>query len=362
MTADAPMADPLAEVACLADLEPIARGQMTMLAWEYLASGAADEFTLRWNCGAFEKIRLKPRVLVDVSKIDSRVELFGQELAFPILLAPVGLQRLYHPEGEVAAARGAGVARATYTISSYSTTELEEIAAAATYRTWMQIYLQPDRAFTKDVVQRAEDAGCQALCVTVDLPVIGVRNRLDRARFAVPPELTVPHMMENFAGSPVTWEDIEWLRSITKLPVLLKGILDPDDAEIATENGVSGIIVSNHGARDLDSTPATIDALPFVAERVAGRIPVLMDGGVRRGTDVLKALAFGAKAVMIGRPFCFGLAAGGAQGVARVVDILRKEFEIAMALTGRTSVPQIDRSVIWPSSHHRGDAPATYSC
>jgi 4-hydroxymandelate oxidase len=170
---------------------------------------------------------------------------------------------------------------------------------------------------------------------------------MDRIRFAVPDHLSVPHMMENFAGSPVTWNDVEWLRSITKLPVLLKGILDPDDAELAVDNGVSGIIVSNHGARDLDSTPATIEALPVVTDRVAGRIPVLMDGGIRRGTDILKALALGATAVMIGRPFCYGLAAAGTEGVVRVVQILRKELETAMALTGRTTIASIDRSVIW---------------
>jgi 4-hydroxymandelate oxidase len=347
MTVNPQMAGPLSEVVCLGDLEPIAKQIMSALAWEYLSCGAADEITLRWNCSGFEKIKLKPRVLVDVSKIDTRIELFGQEHNVPILLAPVGLQRLYHSEGEIAAARGAAKAKAIYVISSYSTTKLDDIARSTNGPKWMQIYLQPDREFTKDVVQRAEAANCHALVVTVDLPVIGVRNRMDRIQFAVPSELSVPHMMENFAGSPVTWEDVAWLKSITKLPVLLKGILDPDDAELAIENGVSGIIVSNHGARDLDSTPATIDALPVIADRVAGRIPVLMDGGIRRGTDILKALALGANAVMIGRPFCHGLAAAGADGVARVVEILQKELEIAMALTGRTTIASVDSSVIW---------------
>lgn len=350
MNSEAQIADPLADVVCLADLEAIARRNMSAPAREYLSSGAADELTLGWNCNAFKNIKLKPRVLGDVSKIDTRTKLFDHTLEFPILLAPVGLQGLYHPEGEIAAARGAGNSNATYVISSYSTTKLENIAEAATGPTWMQIYLQPDREFTLDVVQRAESAGCLAICVTVDLPVIGVRNRMERIRFAVPAEFSVPHMMENFNGSPVTWSDIEWLRSITKLPILLKGIIDPDDAELAVQNGASGIIVSNHGARDLDSTPATIDVLPFVAERVDDRIPVLMDGGIRRGTDVLKALALGARAVMVGRPFCFGLAAAGAEGVTKVVEILRKELEIAMALTGRTTISQIDRNVLWPNN------------
>ena len=339
--------DLLDELFTLADFEPVARERMSAMAWEYIASGAADETTLRWNRDALDSIRLDPRVLVDVTKLDTCVEIFAQTLAFPIVLAPVGLQRLYHAEGEIAAARGAGHADATYVISSYSTTPLEDIAAAETGPFWFQIYLQPDREFTRDVVQRAEAAGVRAFCVTVDLSVIGVRNRMDRARFAVPAEMSCPHMMENFTGSPITWADVDWLRSITRLPIILKGILNPDDADLAVENGASGIIVSNHGARDLDTAPATIEALPRVAERVDDRIPVLMDGGIRRGTDVLKTLALGAKAVLIGRPYCYGLAAGGAEGVAKVVNILRKEFEIAMALTGRTSVASIDRSVIW---------------
>ncbi|HEV7700210.1 MAG TPA: alpha-hydroxy acid oxidase [Pyrinomonadaceae bacterium] len=345
--ANAQMADPLDRIFTLADFEPIVRERITPMAWEYLSSGAADETTLRWNRESFDRIKLNPRVLVDVRKVDTSVNIFDQKLAFPILLAPVGLQRLYHPDGEIAAVRGAAEASATYVVSSYSTTSLEDVAAAATGDLWFQIYLQPDREFTRDVVQRAEAVGVKAFCVTVDLPVIGVRNRMDRARFAVPPEMSCPHMMENFTGSPITWDDVEWLRSITKLPVILKGILNPDDADLAIGNGVSGIIVSNHGARDLDTTPASIEALPRVAERVDGRIPILMDGGVRRGTDVLKALALGAKAVLIGRPFCFGLAVGGAAGVAKVVQILRSEFEIAMALTGRASIASIDRSVIW---------------
>ncbi|MBV9214790.1 MAG: alpha-hydroxy-acid oxidizing protein [Acidobacteria bacterium] len=346
-SANAVTSNVLDEMFTLADFEAAAPRRMSSMAWEYLSSGAADETTLRWNRESFDKIKLNPRVLKDVSSLDTRVGVFGQTLAFPIILAPVGLQRLYHPDGEIAAVKGAAQANATYLISSYSTTPLEDIASATDGQKWMQIYLQPDREFTRDVVQRAEAGGVKAFCVTVDLPVIGVRNRMDRARFAVPPEMSCPHMMENFTGSPITWADVEWLRSITKLPVILKGILNPDDAELAVKNGLDGIIVSNHGARDLDTTPATIEALPRVAERVDDRITVLMDGGIRRGTDVLKALALGAKAVLIGRPFCFGLAAGGADGVAKVTDILRCEFEKAMALTGRTSIASIDGSVIW---------------
>jgi len=343
------MTEQSSELFTLFDFEEPARGNMSAMAWEYLACGAADEITLRWNRESFEQIKLNPRVLVDVAKLDTTVELLGQTLPFPILLAPVGLQGLYHPEGEIAAVRGAGDAGATYVISSYSTTTLEKITAAASGPTWFQLYLQPERAFTKDLVQRAEAAGCKALCVTVDLPVLGVRNRMDRVRFAVPPDLSCPHMTKDFTGFPVTWDDVDWLMSFAKLPVLLKGILNPDDADIAVEHGVAGIIVSNHGARDLDSTPATIEALPHVADRIAGRIAVLMDGGIRRGTDVLKAIALGANSVLIGRPFAFGLGAAGSEGVTLVVDILRKEFEIAMALTGRPAISSIDRSVLWPA-------------
>lgn len=339
--------DAAAAMFSLSDFEEGARKKMPPMVYEYLAGGAADELTLRWNRESLEKIRLRPRVLVDVAKLDTRVTLFGQELPFPILLAPTALHRMFHPEGEVATARGAGAAAATYVVSSYTTTPIEEIARVATQPLWFQLYVQPDRAFTKDVVQRAEAAGCRALCVTVDLPVLGVRNRMQRVGFKVPPGIKVPYIMQQFQGMPVSWKDIEWLRSFARVPVLLKGILDPDDADLAIRNGVSGIMVSNHGARDLDSTPATIDALPSIADRVAGRVPILMDGGIRRGTDVLKALALGADAVLIGRSYCFGLALAGANGVSRVVNILRSEFETAMALTGRPSIRSIDRSVLW---------------
>ena len=346
-----PTTDATTGMFSLSDFEEVGRKKISPMAYEYLASGAADEVTLRWNRESLEKIRLIPRVLVDVSKLDTRVTLFGQELPFPILLATTALHRLYNSEGELATARGAGAAAATYVISSYTTTPLEEIARTATQPLWFQLYMQRDRGFTKDVVQRAEAVGCRALCVTVDLPVLGVRNRMQRVGFKVPPGMKVPYVMEQFQGTPVTWKDIEWLRSFARVPVLLKGILNPEDADLAVKNGVSGIIVSNHGARDLDSTPATIDALPHIADKIAGRMPILMDGGIRRGTDVLKALALGADAVLIGRPYCYGLGVAGAEGVSRVVNILRSEFETVMALMGRPSIKSIDRSVLWsPSS------------
>jgi 4-hydroxymandelate oxidase len=346
------------DVLSLPEFEEHARRCMSTMVYEYVASGAADEHTLRWNREAYDRIRLRPRVLRDVTSIDMRVSLFGRELPFPILLAPTAYHRTIHAEGELATARGAGAAKATWVVSSSTNTLIEDIAAAATAPLWFQLYLQRDRGLTQDLVQRVQHAGCQALCLTVDQPVLGARNRQTRARFHLPPGVTAPYRMDIGQGKDVldprrvvvTWKDVEWLRSIVRVPLLLKGILSADDAEQALGVGAQGIIVSNHGARILDTAPATIDALPEVADRVRGRAPVLVDGGVRRGTDVMKAIALGATAVLIGRPYCYGLAVGGADGVQRVVEILRTELEMAMMLTGRPSLRDIDRSVLWFSN------------
>jgi 4-hydroxymandelate oxidase len=349
----------------LADFEPLARGRMAPMAYEYVCGGAADEISLRWNREAFERIRLKPRVLVDVSRLDTRVTLLGRELPFPVLLAPTAYQRLVHPEGERATARGAAAAGATLVVSTLATTPVEELARAGT-PLWFQLYVQPDRGFTRALAQRAEAAGCQALVVTVDTPIAGARNREVRAGFELPPGMALPHLaglqqpdpryghrpkhreiFSSVLDPTLTWTDVEWLRSFARVPVLLKGILNPDDAARALDAGVAGLVVSNHGARNLDTVPATIDALPAIAERIAGRIPLLLDGGVRRGTDVLKALALGATAVLIGRPYLYGLGAAGAAGVARVVEVLRSELEMALALTGRRSLAELDRTLLW---------------
>jgi 4-hydroxymandelate oxidase len=346
----------LRDILTLDEFEQVARAAMPGPVYEYVAAGAADEHTLRRNPGAFEQILLRPRVLVDVGILDTTVDLLGQRLPHPLLLAPAAYQRTMHPDGELATARGAAATGTTLIISTATTTPIRDIAAVATTPLWFQLYVQSDRAFTRDLVQEVEAAGCQALCVTVDTAALGVRNRMARARFALPPGLSAPHLYDvssRLRGilTPeqvtLTWADIEWLRSIATVPILLKGILDPDDAERAVSAGVQGIVVSNHGARNLDTTPATIEALPGVADRVAGRVPVLVDGGIRRGTDVLKALALGARAVLIGRPYCYGLAVGGVAGVARVLEILLEEFRLAMKLTGRPSIGAIDRGVLW---------------
>jgi len=353
-----------AEAVSLSDFEALARERVPRMAFEYISGGAADEITLRWNRESFDRIRLRPKILVDVSNLDTRLTLFGQELPFPILLAPTAYHRLVHPEGEIATVMGAGLAGATLIAGMLATTTIEEMAKAATRPLWFQTYILKDRGFTRDLVQRAEGAGCKAICVTVDSPVVGARNRDQRANFALPPEMERANLKglmrpggnlrppEGDIYTPIldaslTWKEIDWLRSFARVPVLLKGVLNPDDADQAVKAGASGIIVSNHGARNLDTVPATIDILSEVTERVAGRIPVLMDSGVRRGTDVLKALALGATAVLIGRPYLYGLGVAGPEGVRRVVNILQTEFRIAMALAGRPSLRSIDRSALW---------------
>jgi 4-hydroxymandelate oxidase len=321
--------------------------------YAFVAGGAADELTLRANREAYERILLDPTVLVDVSRLDTRVTLFGRELPFPILLAPTGYHRLLHPDGEVGTARGASAAAAALVVSSFATTTVEDIAAATKSPCWFQLYVQPDRGFTRELVRRVEAAGYQALCLTVDTPSIGARDRMARAGFAVPPGVVEENIRRAGAPAPalldpsLTWKDVEWLRSFARVPVLVKGVLNPEDAARGIQAGAAGIIVSNHGARNLDTVPATIQVLPRIVDRVEGRVPVLVDGGIRRGTDVLKALALGANAVLIGRPYLYGLAVSGAEGVTRVVEILRSELEMAMALTGRPTIARIDRTVLW---------------
>ena len=335
---------------CCADFEALAKAKMSAMAWEYVSAGAGDELTVRWNHEAYQRIRLKPRILVDVSSVDTSVTLFGQEHPFPILLAPTAAQKLTHAEGELATVRGAGSTGTTTVMSSFASTSLEDVAAAAKSPLWLQLYAQTDRGFTRELVQRAEASGYRALCLTVDTPTLGARNREERAAVALGalPNLEGLKNLGSVLDPTLSWKHVEWLLSFTKIPVLVKGVLNPDDADCAVKVGVAGIMVSNHGGRNLDTLPATIDALPCVADKVAGRVPILVDGGIRRGTDVLKALALGANAVLIGRPYLYGLGAAGEAGVARGVAVLQREFQMAMMLTGRTSVGCIDRSVIWP--------------
>ncbi|MCU1332760.1 MAG: glycolate oxidase [Candidatus Angelobacter sp.] len=344
--------------------EPLARRRLSQMAYDYVRSGGGDEISMRENRAGFERLPLSPNVLTDVSQLDTRVSLFGSEFESPILLAPVAYHRLYHREGEAATARGANTAGAGFVISTFTTTSIDEIARNTQRPIWFQLYVQRDRSFTKDMVQRAVASGCKAVCLTVDTPVLGCRY--SQLSFGLPKNMECVHLRGLGQGSSgpshktqrrsiydtmfdasFNWNDLEWLRSVAGVPVILKGVLSAEDGRRAVERGADGVIVSNHGGRNLDTVPATIDALPRVVEAVAGKIPVMLDSGIRRGTDVLAALALGAKAVFIGRPYVYGLAAGGAKGVERVISILRDELERAMALTGRRSIAEIDATVLW---------------
>jgi len=343
-----------APMVSLRDIEASASRAMTPEAWEFINSGAADEATVRRNVDAFQSLLLRQRALVDVSKIDTKVKLFGRELSHPILVSPTASHGLVHPEAEAETARGVAAAASTMTVSTFATKTLEEIAKSAPGPFWHATYVMKDRGVTRDLFARAKAAGFEAVVIPIDSPVVGARDREHRTyRFKdrKPPTLAVyPADVRRY---PTTWKDIEWARGQTDLPLVLKGVLDPEDATQAVKVGAAGVFVSNHGGRNLDTLPATIEVLPEIAEAVAGKVPILLDGGVRRGTDVLKALALGASAVLVGRPSLYGLAMDGARGVTAVLNILRNELEMAMALTGRSAVSGLDRSVLYSPGARR---------
>jgi (S)-2-hydroxy-acid oxidase len=350
------------------EYEPLARQRLSQMAYDYIAGGADDELTLKENREAFERIQLCPRVLVDVSDIHPSTHVLGQRVEFPVLLAPVAIQQLAHPEGELATARAAAASGTIMVLSTMSTFSMEEVAQSVRGPRWFQLYCYRDREVTQQFVERAQENDYSAICVTVDTPYLGRRERDVRNRFQYPSHL----VLKNFVGyvdlaaipsdthgsavaayaagllSPaLTWEDVDWLRSVTSLPLILKGIMTVEDARLAVEHGVEGIIVSNHGGRQLDGVPATIAMLPRIVETVKGRAEVFLDGGIRRGTDVLKALALGAQAVLIGRPYVWGLAVDGEAGVKRVLALLRGEVELAMALAGCPKISDIKRSLVF---------------
>jgi 4-hydroxymandelate oxidase len=342
----------------LDDFEARARTVMSPSVFAYVSTGAGDQITLRWNRERYRDIRLMPRALIDVSRVDCSTTLFGRHLPTPILLAPASNHRLVHPDGELGTVRGAGLTGTTMVLSSGSNTSIEEVVQAASAPVFFQLYVAKDRGLARALIQRVQEAGAQALVVTVDSPVDGARNEQDRHKVVIPPGITYPHYvgikesastvnLDTVSPALLEWRDIEWIRGMCKVPMLLKGVLNPADAETGLQHGADGIIVSNHGARCLDTQPATIEALPRVVQQVGGRVPVLVDGGIRRGTDIVKAIALGASAVQIGRPYLYGLAVGGQHGVAQVVKLLRQELLLAMATLGRPNLASIDRTALW---------------
>lgn len=354
-----------AGIAAVTDYEPFARERLTPGAWAYLTGAAGDESTLAENLAAFRRLKLRNRVLADLAGGDTGLDLFGHRFDYPVLLAPVAYHRLAHPDGELATALAAAAMRTGLIVSTQASVPLEAVARQSQGPLWFQLYIQHDRDFTAALVRRAEAAGYRALVVTVDAPVSGIRNGEQRAGFSLPPSIEAvnlrgmapPPRHHAHAGEKVVlgtplldgapqWRDLEWLRSLTRLPILAKGITTPQDAERALAAGMDGLIISNHGGRVLDSQPATIDVLPAIVATIAGRCPLLLDGGIRRGTDILKALALGADAVLIGRPYVLALAAAGITGVCHVLHMLRAELETAMALTGCRDLKAITPEIL----------------
>ena len=340
------------------DYERAAEERLDPAAFAYIAGGANDEWTLRENRAAFARWVLRPRMLVDVSEVTPATTVLGSDMALPVLVAPTAFQRMAHPEGETAMARGAAAAGAVMCLSTAATATIEEVAAAAPQgKRWFQLYWSRDREVVRDMVERAEGQGYSAVIVTVDLPELGRRERDLRMGFEVPEDVPVPAFLALARGAGVTpdqltllvdnsltWRDLEWLRSVTSLPILVKGILTAEDAALACEAGVEGIVVSNHGGRQLDGVAASLDVLPEIVEMVGDQAVVLLDSGVRRGTDVVKALALGAQAVLAGRAPLYGLAADGAAGVECVLGLLNEEVQVALALCGCTSPAGVTRS------------------
>eukprot|EP00871_Galdieria_phlegrea_P002076 jgi/Galph1/286/GphlegSOOS_G5026.1 len=352
----------------LFEFEALAKRKLPKMVYDYYSSGADDQYTLQDNIEAFRRLRLRPRVLIDISAQDISTTILGIPSSFPLVIAPTAMQRMAHHEGECASARAASKNNVIFTLSSWSTTSIEEVAKAAPKSPkWFQLYVYKDRDVTAKLVRRAENAGYLAIQLTVDTPRLGRREADIHNKFSLPEHLTMANFaqadsekshMEKSGGSglasyvaslidrSLSWKDIAWLKSITRLPILVKGIVTRQDAEMAVRNGVSGIIVSNHGARQLDTSLATIDCLEDVVAGAQGRVPVLVDSGVRRGTDIVKALALGAQAVQVGRAVLWGLAVAGEQGVDRVLKLLRDEFELALGLCGCRNVREIRRNMV----------------
>lgn len=351
----------------LFEYQTLASQQLSPMARDYYASGSWDEITLRDNRAAFERYKLRPRMLVDVSQRDLSTTILGQSLPLPILIAPMAFQCLAHPEGEIATAKAAAKLGSVMVLSTLATTSMEDVASVRSQTPqWFQLYVHRDRGLTRALVERAHAAGFQALCLTVDAPVLGKREKDTHNQFVLPSDmelanfsrlahLEIPYQPGEsglFAyfleqlNPALTWSDLEWLQSLSPLPLVVKGILRGDDAIRAVEHGAKAVMVSNHGGRQLDGAIASIDALSEVVAAVGDQVDVLVDGGIRRGTDVLKALALGAKAVLLGRPVLWGLTLAGEAGVKHILELLRDELDLAMALSGCAKLQDIDSSLV----------------
>ena len=367
---------------CIADLRRVAKRRLPRVMFDYMDGGAEDEVALHGNCAGFDAWRLIPRVLVDVAEVELGTEIMGQKSALPLVIAPTGMNRLFHYRGEMAVAPAAARAGLIYSLSSMSSFDIEAMGAATPGPKWFQIYVWKDRTVIKEFIQRCRESGYHALCLTVDVPAFGKRERDLRNGMVIPPRFTPgalldmvlhphwwwklithePMTLANVVGktgrgldnitslgqhandqfdSSVTWDDMAWMIEEWGGPFAIKGIACAEDAVRAVETGATGIIISNHGGRQLDQAPVPIEVLPEIVDAVAGRADVILDGGVRRGSDVIKALALGANACMIGRGYLYGLGAGGEAGVERALELFRDEIERTMKLVGCTSVAQL---------------------
>jgi L-lactate dehydrogenase (cytochrome) len=376
----------LQQVTSIADLRELARRRVPRAIFEYADRGSFDEITLRRNRADLDAIELRQRVMIDLRKLSVATTVLGEPWSLPVAIAPTGLTGLFHRDGEIHGARAAESVGVPFALSTMSICSIEDVRAAVTRPFWFQVYLMRDRGFNEELIGRARAAGCSALVLTVDLAVQGMRRRDIKNGLSIPPRLTLKNMLDiaskpNWAinvmlgkrrtfgnlekrmrdagglvtlsqwiasqfDASITWRDIDWVRTLWPGKLILKGILDVEDARLAARTGIDAIIVSNHGGRQLDSAPSTISVLPEIAEAVAGRCELLFDGGVQSGPDVLKALARGARACLIGKAFLYALAAGGEAGVRRALELLRRELEVSMALAGVTDVQRVDRTIL----------------
>eukprot|EP00794_Sanderia_malayensis_P020573 gene20573-22597_t len=361
---------------CVKDFEDFARTTLPKNAFDYFSSGADEEQTLQENKTAFKRLRIRPMMLRDVSNIDMSTTILGERVDFPICVSPTAMQRMAHPDGEVATARAAASVGTCMTLSSWATSTIEDVSIAnGDSLRWFQLYIYKDKNIVRDLVSRAEKAGYKALAVTIDAPILGQRLRDVRNRFTLPSHLSLANYstedvhadgvqgseesglaeyVKQLIDPSLNWDHIKWLKTITNLPIVIKGVLTKEMALEALEFGVSGIMVSNHGARQIDGVPSTIEALPEIVEAVDGKVEVFIDGGIRQGTDAFKALAIGARAVFVGRPVLWGLAYDGEAGVRALLQILKNEFERAMKLSGCRSVQDIDRTMVVHESYYYG--------